>query len=235
MSGAADARRCPLCGGENACALARGEPGPCWCTKVRFPADLLRAASARGPACVCSGCLEKSTGVGTPGAGVLTSPRLLFVPCRIEEAATFHALWTRPEVRRYLFDDRAISASEAHDRLAAWLGFAAERGLVLYGVRARPGPADGPLTGFVGLQPYGDEVELLYGTAPERWGQGLATEMGACVLEHAFEGLGLERVIASVDRPNRASIRVLEKLGMDLEREERVEGRPILFYARTRA
>ncbi len=63
-SNAAEPTRCPLCGGENRCAMelerATGEPQPpCWCTGQRFSPDLLAQlpSEAAGKACICARCL----------------------------------------------------------------------------------------------------------------------------------------------------------------------------------
>jgi hypothetical protein len=63
-----DPNRCPLCGGDNRCAMeverATGQPQPpCWCTTTRFPADLLARlpAQAAGKACICAACLATRT------------------------------------------------------------------------------------------------------------------------------------------------------------------------------
>jgi [ribosomal protein S5]-alanine N-acetyltransferase len=58
---------------------------------------------------------------------------------------------------------------------------------------------------------------LGYGVARERWGQGIASEAAAAVTEYAFSEMGMEKVCARVDPRNVASVRVLEKLGMQLE------------------
>ena len=50
------------------------------------------------------------------------------------------------------------------------------------------------------------------------------------MLRHAFEELGLKRVVADVDEPNAASIRVLEKLGMIKIRRALVNEQPLLYY-----
>ncbi len=59
-----DPTRCPLCGGDNRCAMeverATGQPQPaCWCTTAHFPPDLLARlpAEAAGKACICGACL----------------------------------------------------------------------------------------------------------------------------------------------------------------------------------
>jgi RimJ/RimL family protein N-acetyltransferase len=47
---------------------------------------------------------------------------------------------------------------------------------------------------------------------------GLGGEMARAMVDLAFERAGLEAVRAAVDEPNRASMRVLERLGMTVER-----------------
>jgi hypothetical protein len=61
-----DPERCPLCGGDNRCAMeierASGQPQPpCWCTTAHFPPDLLARlpAEAAGKACICAACLAR--------------------------------------------------------------------------------------------------------------------------------------------------------------------------------
>jgi hypothetical protein len=70
--------------------------------------------------------------------------------------------------------------------------------------------------GLGGLQPLGatDDVEVGWWLVPERWGQGLATEVGRAALRFAFDVAGLERVMAVAHPDNLASRRVMERLGM---------------------
>ena len=67
--------------------------------------------------------------------------------------------------------------------------------------------------GFRFVEPTSD-VEVLYGIAPARWGRGYATEAAAALLAWAFRETGLPRIFAGADAPNRASLRVLGKVGM---------------------
>src|SRR4051794_5007673 len=62
------------------------------------------------------------------------------------------------------------------------------------------------------------EVEVGWLVAPERWGDGLATEMGDAAVHVAFETLGLEDVVAFTLTDNLASRRVMEKLGFTYEK-----------------
>ncbi|MDP2264020.1 MAG: cysteine-rich CWC family protein [Hydrogenophaga sp.] len=62
----ADPGLCPLCQGDNRCAMERekasGQPQPpCWCVSESFSADLLARlpAEAQGKACICARCLKQ--------------------------------------------------------------------------------------------------------------------------------------------------------------------------------
>jgi RimJ/RimL family protein N-acetyltransferase len=67
----------------------------------------------------------------------------------------------------------------------------------------------------------GDALELEIGWAFEReaWNQGYATESASACRDHAFGELGWNRVISLIAEENVASIRVAQKIGETLERE----------------
>lgn len=67
--------------------------------------------------------------------------------------------------------------------------------------------------GFRFVEPTPD-VEILYGIAPPLWGRGYATEAARALLAWAFRQTDLPMIFAGADAPNRASFRVMEKLGM---------------------
>jgi [ribosomal protein S5]-alanine N-acetyltransferase len=62
------------------------------------------------------------------------------------------------------------------------------------------------------------EVELAWLVTPERWGEGIATELGAAAIEVAFGTLGLPDVVAFTLPDNLPSRRVMEKLGLQYEK-----------------
>jgi ribosomal-protein-alanine N-acetyltransferase len=80
----------------------------------------------------------------------------------------------------------------------------------------------GDFVGVVGVFPpqneWGPEPEVGYLLASRYHGRGLASEALAAVVADATERLGLPVLVAIVDEPNIASIRVLEKCGFSHER-----------------
>jgi [ribosomal protein S5]-alanine N-acetyltransferase len=62
------------------------------------------------------------------------------------------------------------------------------------------------------------DPDLGYALLPEFWSNGYAHESAAAVVEGARDILNLPRVLAVVNPENVASIRLLEKMGFQLER-----------------
>ncbi len=52
-----DPTRCPLCGEDNDCRMARGD-STCWCVSMQVPKEVLDRVplEAQGVACVCRFC-----------------------------------------------------------------------------------------------------------------------------------------------------------------------------------
>ena len=68
-------------------------------------------------------------------------------------------------------------------------------------------------SGFFNWDPEYRSAGIGYCLNDTAWGQGYATEAANAVLEWAFDTLDLNRVQSEADTRNRASARVLEKLG----------------------
>ena len=58
------------------------------------------------------------------------------------------------------------------------------------------------------------EADIGFELSPDHWGQGYATELAATLLRFGFESMGLHRITAHCVAENKASARVLEKVGM---------------------
>jgi RimJ/RimL family protein N-acetyltransferase len=140
-----------------------------------------------------------------------------------------HRIWSDPDVRRYLWDDKVVSREVAGEVLRQSERDFAIRGFGLWGIHLRD---DGPVIGFVGLRMagYAKEPELLYGLLPAWWHRGFATESGNALLAHAFVTLRLDRIAGATDVPNTASVRVMERLGMRFLRRGAMHGLDTFFY-----
>ena len=76
-----------------------------------------------------------------------------------------------------------------------------------------------------------DEVEAGWSVVPERWAQGLATELALASVDVAFGPLDHERIVAFTTPDNAASQRVMEKAGFSYNRGILHVGLPHVLYS----
>ena len=145
----------------------------------------------------------------------LETERLVLRQWRAADKAPFAAMNADPVVMRHFPAPLTRAESDAlADRLAAGI---TERGWGLWAVEVRD---TGEFAGFVGLQPVGDTlpfgpaVEIGWRLAAAFHGQGYATEGARRTVTYAFETIALPEIVAMTTERNRASRRVMEKLGM---------------------
>ena len=76
---------------------------------------------------------------------------------------------------------------------------------------------NGALIGNCGIRRKPDndwEADIGCEIAPEHWRRGYATEAAKSMIDHGFGGMGLHRISSWCIADNRASARVLEKVGL---------------------
>ncbi|MCW8127285.1 GNAT family N-acetyltransferase [Microbulbifer halophilus] len=80
--------------------------------------------------------------------------------------------------------------------------------------------ADGTAIGLCGLVKRDglDDVDIGFAFLPDYRKQGYAQEAAEAVMEYGRDVIGLERIIAIAHPDNESSIRLLEKLGLQVER-----------------
>jgi len=137
----------------------------------------------------------------------------------------------------------SLPDAEVVERRRSWLEWAVvnTRELArLYqpplGERAIIERATGDFVGVVGyvpaLEPYAQlpsfgrveharntfEMGLFWAVRPEYQRRGIASEAARAMVEHAFDGLRLKRVVATTENDNLASAAVMRRIGMTVER-----------------
>ncbi|WP_242908210.1 GNAT family N-acetyltransferase [Actinomadura terrae] len=143
--------------------------------------------------------------------------------------------WTRAEVSAVTGGGRLAHRADNHcadnhwaanhwaddfpadgDRVIAELVAGTPSALGEYGQRQIVERATGLVVGSAGLfwPPAGGAVEFGYGVVPSRRGRGYATEAARALVAFALTAPGVDRVTASAETSNPASIRVLENAGL---------------------
>ena len=144
----------------------------------------------------------------------LLTPNLILREFRERDFAIFRELEARPET--YHFE----SAHPDDEQVRAYLEKAQSDGLqtprTRYRLAVAVHPAD-EVRGRVTLALMNDPIrewEIGWAIHPAEWGKGFAVEAAQRLLEFAFTDLGAHRVVAFSHAQNAASLRVMQKLGM---------------------
>ena len=87
--------------------------------------------------------------------------------------------------------------------------------------------------GLCGLHHSDDGIELSYMFFPASWGRGLAREAAQASIEFGFNALKLDKIISITQEANTRSIKLLEKMGMNLiDRFRRFDANQCLYEIR---
>jgi RimJ/RimL family protein N-acetyltransferase len=145
----------------------------------------------------------------------LRTERLLLREWREGDLAPFAALNADPEVMRYFPAPLTRAESDATvERIRA--GFAAHG----FGAWAVEVPGQAAFIGMIGLvipryqAHFTPCVEILWRLARAHHGRGYATEGARACINFGFTAAGLHEIVSLTTVHNRASRRVMEKLGM---------------------
>ena len=146
--------------------------------------------------------------------------RLRLRPWRDEDLEPFAALNVDPRVMEHM---PAPLTRKESDRMAGLIRTRLEaQGIGLWAVEVRDGPT---FAGFVGLMtppfdaPFTPCVEIGWRLSAQCWGRGYATEAAREALRIGFGEHDLAEIVSFTVPANRASLRVMEKIGMTRDRD----------------
>jgi len=165
----------------------------------------------------------------------LNTKRLLLRRWCDVDVEPFAAMCSDPEVMRYIGSGATRSYAQAQTSIHAYEREWHEKGFGLFAVERLE---DGRFLGFTGLTVPSflpavmPAVEIGWRFARQIWGNGYASEAAQAALDFGFQTLGLPEIVGIHQTENRASGRIMEKLGMRFDREaiDPTCGRSIRVY-----
>jgi RimJ/RimL family protein N-acetyltransferase len=173
----------------------------------------------------------------------LETRRLLLHPLGRGDLADLVALDRDPEVMRYVGSPAGVKSPAETEQRARTRIEESERGdHAPLGFWRVEGQGDGIFHGVAALLrmpeggdvPAGGDVEIAYRLARSAWGRGIATEAAGALIVHGLRTLGLPRLVAVTYPENRASQRVLDKLGFERRGLTEYKGVQTTFHVLTR-
>jgi RimJ/RimL family protein N-acetyltransferase len=160
----------------------------------------------------------------------LETDRLILDTWASADWIAFHPIATDIEVMRYITGGVPWSEEEIRSFVDRQIELYRTRGFCRWKLIHKP---DGNVIGFcgVGFWRNGPAPEIGWWLARPYWGRGLATEAARAALDDIFEPVGMDRVVSIAMLGNRASIRIMEKLGLQFDCEFENEGFRLVRYA----
>lgn len=143
---------------------------------------------------------------------ILETNRLYLRELEVSDAQDFFNLNLDPEVIKFTGDVSFNHITEAQSFLQNYNQYE----LFGYGRWAVIRKQDNKFLGWCGLKYSSDvdEVDLGFRFFKEYWNQGYATEAAIGCLNFGFQNLKLEKIVGRAMEANTASVKVLEKIGM---------------------
>jgi len=165
----------------------------------------------------------------------ISTPRLVIRAFTLDDVAQIHETYAAPGAGSPLAPGGVSASIEDTRRIVERIleTYEAWDGLGPWAVQTR---GDRFVIGDCGLFRSADawalgDLEIAYRFRPASWGAGFATEAARAVLAYAFEELRAPCVVADADAANRASLRVLEKIGMRLVGRSGDPKHAVLYHA----
>lgn len=149
---------------------------------------------------------------------IIETPRLQLRKFILDDAKDMYHLNKDPDVIRYTGDDPFLSIQDAEKFIKSYNHYA----LHGHGRWTCLTKNDNTYIGWCGLKRNeDDQVDIGFRFLQQYWNQGYATEAAKACLHYGFSTLKLSEIIGRADLENKASLRVLKKIGMKFWKEDK--------------
>lgn len=162
---------------------------------------------------------------------ILETPRLILRQFKETDAPLILSLNSDPEILKYLHEPVLETIEQAEKVLQDIILPQYNNKLGRWAIHVKDGM---DFIGWCGLKyrPELDEVDLGYRLIQKAWGKGFATEAAQNTLDHGLNTLQLKLITGRAHIENIASIKVLEKIGMEYLGEGIVDDCPVRTYTK---
>ncbi len=160
---------------------------------------------------------------------IFETPRLILRRFTIADAYLIQELNSDLEILKFLHEPPIENLNQAKTMITTLILPQYKKDLGRWAINTKN---NNEFIGWCGLKYRSDrdEIDLGYRLKKRAWGKGFATEAAAHTLEYAFKKLQLQLITGRAHIENTASLKILEKIGMQFSREEIVDECPVKTY-----
>jgi len=150
---------------------------------------------------------------------VLETKRMILRPIVLTDAENIFTYATNPNVSKYTLWEPHQTIQDSLDYIQNYIfDYYANEVPEPLGVALKENPQK--IIGTIGcfwVSKSAKSMELAYALSEEYWGQGLVAEASQVLMDYCFQQYSLKRIQARCKAENKASARVMEKIGMSYE------------------
>ena len=164
---------------------------------------------------------------------IFETPRLILGQFTEDDARLILDLNSDPEIVKYVHEPVLTTDDQAKKIIADIILPQYKNNLGRWATYTK---SNNEFIGWCGLKYLADkdEIDLGYRFKKNAWGKGYATEAAKHTLDHGFNNLDLKLITGRAHIENIASIKVLEKIGMQFISEGIVDNCPVKTYTATK-
>ena len=161
---------------------------------------------------------------------VFETPRLLLRQFTLNDAPLLLALNSNPEVLKYLHEPLLTTEEQALHILENVILPQYKNNLGRWAMHIKD---TNEFIGWCGLKYLADrdEIDLGYRLMQQYWGKGYAFEAAKNTLDYGFKELHLKTIVGRAHIENTASLKILEKIGMQYIKDDVVNNCPVKTFA----
>jgi [ribosomal protein S5]-alanine N-acetyltransferase len=161
----------------------------------------------------------------------LETNRLYIKAATLADASFILALLNSPGWLEFIGDRNVHTLAEAETYLSTRLvGVNPTKGCGIYTIFTKENDTPIGMSSLVKRDSL-EHVDIGYALLPEHEGKGYATEASEAVLDYAMNTLGYNTIVGICLKNHSASVRVLEKIGLIMEKEYMEGGEEMLLLS----
>jgi [ribosomal protein S5]-alanine N-acetyltransferase len=162
---------------------------------------------------------------------MIASKRLIIRPATLEDAPFILELLNSPGWLEFIGDRNVHTVAEAETYLTTRLvGVNPTKGCGIYTLFTKENDTPIGMSSLV-KRDYLEHVDIGYALLPEHEGKGYATEASEAVLDYAMNALEHNPIVGICLKKHQASVRVLEKIGLKMEKEYMEGNEEMLLFS----
>ena len=160
---------------------------------------------------------------------MIETERLLIRACHVDDIPAYAEIVADPDVMQYIGPGTTLTYALAEKSILLNIQQFEKSGWSRFVVVDKE---TDELMGFCGFADYNNELDFGWRYSRKSWGKGYGTEAAAAVLELGVEKFKFPRIVCIAHFNNIGSIKIIEKIGMDYEKDIEIDEKPIHQYVK---